>query len=163
MGVLATVLAVAACAPDGQDSQDIAGPAAFPEGTFSRTMTYADASAAGLSEDVTAEFLGSDGRLDVELTFDDGRWQQTEAYEPGLWGVGDFGTYEVEGGTVTLVSENTDSRGLALAFDWTFDDGTLALRVAEDAGPVDDGSRFMTEGSYRRESAASPAPGASSD
>ena len=154
---------VAACehtsADQGSDeavaSDPEASSATIPDGTYTRTITSADALQQGLDPGVADQVLGPDGELTIVYEFDVGRWTASgNFYDNDVFEIGDFGTYTFDGdGLLVTTSENSQSRGFVAVIEWTLEDGllTLALVPVEGQPPYDPVEILMTDGEYAQD------------
>jgi hypothetical protein len=120
----------------------------IPDGRYARTLTAADAEAAGLSSDLAKEFLGSDGELPVAFVFDGDRFQHLVTNDAGVEELGDLGTLSYdEEGRIVMTSESTGCPGCIGEFEWTIEADSLTLTDDEMTQP----DAFVVTGPYTRE------------
>jgi hypothetical protein len=123
---------------------------AIPDGRYARVATEADFDATALSEELKAEFLGSDAEMLTAFEFDGDRWTHYITNDAGVEEVGDLGTltYDDRGRLVTT-SESTGCPGCVGFTVWELNGDVLELRLdGDDVDPVD---AFVIDGEYTHE------------
>lgn len=129
----------------------------IPDGTFSKTATREEASAAGVTDRGFLSELGRDGETTYAFKFAGDRWtlfiiEDGAAPEPG-----DLGTLEYEvGGGVAMTSESDGCPQCVATYEWRLTGDRLSLTLVghESNGVPDDVAvvRFVTEGDFARQS-----------
>jgi hypothetical protein len=129
----------------------------IPDGTYSKTVTTADARAAGVTDQDFLHELGEDGETTYAFKFAGDRWtvfiiEDGAAPEPG-----DLGTLEYEGaGDVAMVSESDGCPQCVVSYRWQLTGDRLSLTIVghESTGGPEDLAvvRFVTEGDFTRQS-----------
>jgi hypothetical protein len=139
----------------GTATSDDPGPEAsgagrIPDGAYSKAATEADADAAGLSEELREESLGSDGQMPTTIEFDGDRWTIYVTNDAGIAEVGDLGALEYDGqGRLVTTSESTGCPGCVWVADWSLEGETLELELTGEA--VDPVEAFVINGVYSRD------------
>jgi TRAP-type C4-dicarboxylate transport system substrate-binding protein len=106
--------------------------ATIPPGRYVKVVdddVLAIAAEAGLDEGFRT-WLRDAGPSSFDYVFsEDGHWDEgADECRCGVSKRGDFGSYTYDDdGRLVMTSENTDSYGFTLAFDWTFDDDVLTI------------------------------------
>ena len=132
-------------------------PATIPFGTYTRTITRADAEAVGVDPAFIDEVIGPDDELVVAFEFsDDGRWTHLGDFTvTGVLESGDFGTYVYDdAGRLVTTSRNEGCRGCVGVIEWTFANGVLTMKLVPYeglAGPYPADAVLMTDGEYIQE------------
>ena len=128
----------------------------IPDGTFSKTVTRADAQALGIREkELLRSELGGDGEVTYTYRFAGDRWTLFGDYD-GVPEVGDLGTltYDSEG-KVALTSEGEGCPGCVYTYEWRLNGNQLSMTLVghDSTDRPDDllAVRFVTEGSYTRQ------------
>jgi hypothetical protein len=129
----------------------------IPDGTYSKTVTTADARAAGVTDEDFLRELGKDGETTYAFKFAGDRWtvfiiEDGAAPEPG-----DLGTLEYEdAGDVAMVSESDGCPQCVVSYHWRLTGDRLSLTIVghESTGGPEDLAvvRFVTEGDFTRQS-----------
>ena len=108
------------------------GFATIPSGTYTRTITRAEAEAIGVDAGFIDEVIGPDDELVNAFEFtDDGRWTQLGDFSgTGVLESGDFGTYTYDDeGRLVTTSESEGCRGCVGVIEWTYADGVLTMEL----------------------------------
>lgn len=113
----------------------------IPDGSYTRTVTEADAQKLGLPEDRAVEILGQDGEFVVDLRVADDNFAQFADDGDGPMTLGDGGTatYDADGNWVTT-SDSAGCPGCTATWRWSYVDGRLTLKLldtTESGDPVD--------------------------
>jgi TRAP-type C4-dicarboxylate transport system substrate-binding protein len=108
------------------------GVASIPDGTYTTrfSLTESEAVRHGVADDC----LISGSMKTVTLALEGGRFTELQACGDGPTEVGSVGMYEVDGDQVIFREPGYPG---STTFDWSFDDGTLSLSIAETTA-VDD-------------------------
>ncbi|HEU4543390.1 MAG TPA: hypothetical protein VFR23_19825 [Jiangellaceae bacterium] len=155
----AVLLVIAGCSaePGEQDGENMAGevtgpstPQAAPDsaeseviplGTFVKTETREDLTAAGADESVLDQGFAGVNEIRITWKIDDGRWTQFQSLDGQADEPGDLGTYTYdEDGRWVLTSDGCP--GCVNAIEWSFDGGVLTLSKFG-VEPVDEFDAFV--------------------
>ena len=135
---------------------DYAGPT-IPAGLYTRHMTPQEArmnaQRVGLPRKDVKGALGP-ATQDLAFSFKvgDGVWAQYSAFDGGEAELGDSGTFTYDAdGNWSTVSNSTGCPGCVLVYRWSMTGSglTLTTEPGYDEDPI---ARFVTEGTYQRES-----------
>ena len=128
----------------------------IPDGTYAKTVTKAQARAAGITDKGLLSELGKDGETTYAFKFAGDRWtvfiiEDGAAPEPG-----DLGTLEYEGeGDVAMTSESDGCPQCVIRYGWQLTGDTLSLTIVgheSSGGPQELAVvRFVTEGDFTRQ------------
>lgn len=128
----------------------------IPDGDYQKSVTVADAKAAGITnEDFLQGNFAAGGATTLTFRFADGRWTLFVALSGGAPEPGDLGslTYDEEGNAV-MTSESEGCPGCVTAYKWQVDGSRLTLTLVEhnasDAPEDLAAVRFITEGVFTR-------------
>lgn len=134
------------------------GAATIPSGTYTRTITRADAEALGVDAGFIDEVIGPDDELAIAFEFtDDGRWTHLGDFTvAGVLEAGDFGTYTYDDeGRLVTTSESDGCRGCVGVIEWSLADGVLTIELVPYEGfpgPYPPDAMLMTNGEYVQDS-----------
>jgi hypothetical protein len=102
----------------------------IPDGTYTALVTKADTLRLGVEDECTL----SGGVKTVTLVLQSGRFTELHTCDDGETEVGSEGIYAPEGERVVFSEPGYPG---SVTFDWSFDDGTLTLSIAESTAVED--------------------------
>jgi hypothetical protein len=124
----------------------------IPDGTYSKTVTIAEAKRLGLEKGVITDILGQDGEQPLEFKIAEDRWVHF-VEEGGAMVVGDEGTvtYDADGNWVAT-SSGSGCPGCVYTYGWSLKGGRLTLTMLDTTEAGDPVnlliSRLVTEGEW---------------
>ena len=165
--VVSAVMLFAGCADGGETSGEVGSaapvvarlpsaevndgrPARIGDGTYERTLSRAEATAAGFDSLLVDEIIGDRDVVQFTVRFDERTYWQYQRNDDGPAKLGDRGRkYVDDDGHLVLISDNLAASGGATVIDWTSEGDQLTMTcVAGCLHDVAPDSNLVWEGTW---------------